>query len=1628
MTKKYTSKKFNKQVDFKDEKDESFYDISFDLPVDEETNRHSSPGTESDLNGSTHKEKPSKWDGFYDEFREKQDVSFEKAKQEQVEFDEKFRQTPDETSSSDTPLPPVAEDSIQKDAANSSMMLDRSIRKVRSLFADFDNYEAPKSNPYKSEVQETLKQRERSFLKKDELLSSQPNRESESPIDFEADQHELEASPKWFERFRQNSTDKKLHSTPPAQSGNLNEVKYEPEQVFEATEANTVDEIIESTKFESIEPLDTEIKKISQPKALKQDHLNKEFPEESAASFSEVNQPEKTLSWYQRLNPFKTPNAHVVTQERNTLDPIDGMPEKVESVSSEILKKDDEKEIPARFKKSVSNEFILDKDYFEALAEPDAEAVPGNTMSSIKDAHEEELMNTQLDQESAQADQSSPSRSSGTSSSSRRRYASDLPSPEEIRKERERRRRLRVQELEQMTTSEEVEQTYKQSYTEWLKDFNKESTKKDATLVEKDKNLGVAPILDSPNQAGEYLGKKIPNESLVQMESHHETIHLSLDKPLIQLEHNVHDSKQSVDSDNLSVNSGPFNETAESFEINAEDKSLTTENEPTKQSISESTVIEEMNPIDDNLSSDPLLPDEQTIDEVTNLLIEEAPIVPELYQTDRQSHLELSDLALPLADMTDPFEAESVSTSENLLMSSTESLNGKSQTPSAALTDETVLTDNLLIDVTDETSSSTDDLAVLGASSQVADVTGSQLLDLTEVRLTAAETDNTHFTVIHEPVNTVDFDEQLAGEVEANILSESIPIYKRKDKKTKEEIYSLATFSTKEKVFFGLNITFNVIKRIGLYIILIGILGGAMAAGAGFGYFANLVSKTPPPTQEEMSTAINRLEQQSTLYYASGDPIANIRADVVRTITSRDEVSSFIIDGLIATEDENFYNHPGVMPKAILRAVIESILTDDGSGGSTLTQQLVKQQLLSPDVTFFRKANEILLALRLENYFTKDQILMAYLNVSPFGRNNNGDNVAGIMKASQGIFGVEPSEVTLNQAAFLVGLPQDPYNYTPYDQMGTLVDDFQAGIDRMHEVLYRMYREEKITKEDYDTALAYDITQDFLPQETRDEQRQSYLYQAMMNGAIEQLMLMNIKEDSYDWKTIYEDVDWYNEYYFAAEEQLRTGGYKVYTTIDKEIYDHLQVSATTYDDQLGVTYDGIYTDPETGAETYYIENVQTGIVVTENKTGKVLGFVAGKDFENNQIDHAFNMRRSPGSTIKPLAVYGPAIEENLINPSTIIPDTEVVYTFNDGTEWRPTNYGGVVSGTFYSARTALMKSDNIPTVRIYEQLLNRKVPIIDYLEKMGFNTVDSYTETDTSNLSFALGGVSSGPTVFEQTRGFSTFANNGQYIDGYYIERIEDTFGNVVFQQNEQAVQVFSEDTNYLMVDMLRDTMDGGSGQTAGGVKNFGGDWIAKSGISENSKDIWFIGSTPAITIGSWIGYDNQYAQHVFDLNDGFDREAVRSQTYWGNIVNDLYAFRPEIFGVDQTFAQPESVQTQTVLQTTGTLPGSVQINNRAYQVTSPTYDDLFKKSNPAQALSFNFMFNAVDADHQTFWAQYAQTADQQRQQQQQQQPASSSSSSSESEESSGDETSSETPPAESTPEGTPPEETPPAE
>ncbi|MEM5591889.1 transglycosylase domain-containing protein [Niallia circulans] len=256
---------------------------------------------------------------------------------------------------------------------------------------------------------------------------------------------------------------------------------------------------------------------------------------------------------------------------------------------------------------------------------------------------------------------------------------------------------------------------------------------------------------------------------------------------------------------------------------------------------------------------------------------------------------------------------------------------------------------------------------------------------------------------------------------------------------------------------------------------------GAFGLGIGAGYFASLVKDEPIRPYTTMQKDIYNYEETSELFFANNEYLGKVPTDLEREEVKIKDVSPYLKDAVIATEDENFYTHNGVVPKAIFRALFQEVANSSTqSGGSTLTQQLIKNQILTNEVSFERKAKEILLALRLEKFFEKDEILEAYLNVSTLGRNSSGRNIAGVQSAANGIFGVDAKDLTLPQAAFIVGLPQSPFGYTPFTQEGKLKKNLEPGLNRMKTVLNRMYDQKKISKQEYDTAMKYDITKDFI--------------------------------------------------------------------------------------------------------------------------------------------------------------------------------------------------------------------------------------------------------------------------------------------------------------------------------------------------------------------------------------------------------------------------------------------------------------------------------------------------------------------------------------------------------------------
>ncbi|MGY3723877.1 penicillin-binding protein [Granulicatella balaenopterae] len=774
---------------------------------------------------------------------------------------------------------------------------------------------------------------------------------------------------------------------------------------------------------------------------------------------------------------------------------------------------------------------------------------------------------------------------------------------------------------------------------------------------------------------------------------------------------------------------------------------------------------------------------------------------------------------------------------------------------------------------------------------------------------------------------------------------------------------------------FKFNIAYSAIKNIFLVVVLFIVLMGCLGGGIGLGYFASLTAHEVPMTPEQMEAAVGNVDLVSTYFYQDGEKVTDVRSDNLRTITRIEDISPYVQDGIIATEDSYFYEHPGIVPKALVRAVLQEFMGSGGakSGGSTLTQQLVKQQILSSEVTFKRKANEILYALRLENYFTKDQILEAYLNVSPFGRNRNGLNVSGIEEAARGVFGVTAKDLTLPQAAYLVGMPQNPIVYTPYTNFATMKDDVSAGINRMKIVLYSMYREHKITKEQYEEALAYDITKDFLPAEEVTTKNQTYLYQALNRETIKIIIEKNAARQKLSYQDIINDRELYSRYYDNAMAELSTAGYRIHTTIDKAVYDAMQNSIQSYGSEIGPTYTDKYIDPNTGETKEKDEMAQNGAVLIENKTGKILGFIAGRDFHQNQVDHAFTTKRSPGSTIKPLLVYAPAIENNIIAPATVIPDTEISILQADGSYWKPTNVGNMISNTWVTARFALTHSYNLPTIKIFQAMLDKGIFAGDYLAKMGIKGIK---EEEYQNLALSIGGTVTGPTVVEQTSAFTTLANKGKYIEQYMIELIEDSNGNIIYQHQSEPVEVFSEATAYIVTDILRGVTHEASYYNVPYNLGYNEDIAAKTGTSEFELDNWYIGYTPEVTLGSWIGYDNAVSttRHAITAADGYGMPTIRSVRNWTHILKSVYDAKPSL-ATGEKFIQPDTVYRTSVLGAVGKIDETKSekdeddkkqpVSNHA---RPSTITDLFKTDFGPDNPNYSFALGATKAELEALW------------------------------------------------------------
>ncbi|HHU19235.1 MAG TPA: penicillin-binding protein [Bacilli bacterium] len=743
--------------------------------------------------------------------------------------------------------------------------------------------------------------------------------------------------------------------------------------------------------------------------------------------------------------------------------------------------------------------------------------------------------------------------------------------------------------------------------------------------------------------------------------------------------------------------------------------------------------------------------------------------------------------------------------------------------------------------------------------------------------------------------------------------------------KLKQIGQGIKTFIDKGMIQRFFRVSYDVIWNIILFFLVIGLLFFFFIGGIGAGYFASLIKDEPLRSSEEMVSAIYNYEETSEIYFANNVFLGEVSSDLHRDVTTLDKVSQDIINGLIATEDEYFETHEGIVPKAILRAVFQEVTGSNvQTGGSTLTQQIIKNQILTNEVSFDRKAKEIVLAMRLENFMEKDEILEAYLNISPFGRNSNGRNIAGIQTAAQGIFGVDADEVNLAQAAFLAGLPQSPIGYSPFTNVGTVKSEegLEAGLSRMETVLSRMLSAGYITEAQYQEALEFDLIGSLAERLPTTYDEYPYLSEEVRRR-VERIFKEKLAlEDGYTLEELESSAELNEQYQIYAARELSQGGYKIHTTINKEIYDKFQEVTANFNnfgrDKIAIVREGNETrtimteDPETEELVPLVQQQQVGAVLRKNDTGAILAFVAGRDFERDNVNFAVGTaRRQVGSTAKPILVYGPAFEEGTLQPGSILPD--VSFTFEGSADpWSPTNF---LSHRFYglvTARTALVQSYNVSTAYGYIDLLANHNPVPDYLVKMGF---DHFPENRYSYASNSLGTFEA--TVEENTSAFSTFSNNGSFTEGYMIEKIETIDGELIYQHSSEPVEVFSPQTSYLMIDVMRDVLTNGTGRTARANLRYPNvDWAGKTGTSDSFVDIWFVATNPNVTLGTWMGYG--YRQ---TLDSSF---STRNQVYWAELVNAATDIDPELMAPTKRFQQPSGLVSRSFSLVSGLQPSEI--------------------------------------------------------------------------------------------------------
>ena len=559
-----------------------------------------------------------------------------------------------------------------------------------------------------------------------------------------------------------------------------------------------------------------------------------------------------------------------------------------------------------------------------------------------------------------------------------------------------------------------------------------------------------------------------------------------------------------------------------------------------------------------------------------------------------------------------------------------------------------------------------------------------------------------------------------------------------------------------------------------------------MLTGIGCGFLTASMNTKPDLANDIQPPA------SSQIYDINGNEIANVHAAENRRPVKISQVPKDLQNAFVAVEDNRFYEHMGVDPRGIMRALWSNVRGQAISeGGSTITQQLAKNAYLTQERTMKRKVQEVFLALQLERQYTKQEILELYLNQIYFGQ-----GAYGVQAAARTYFGKNVEDLDLNECAMLAGIPKSPNYYSPTSNLQAAEERKAVVLDQMEKYGYINASQASKTKKEELKLVK--------PSNASETTEASYFIDYVTQKLI----------DKYGADAVYKD------------------GLKIYTTIDMDMQRAAEAAMKAL--------------PTYNKDGNGIEQPQGALVAIDPHNGHVKAMVGGRG--TDQFNRATMAERQPGSAFKPF-VFAAALENNF-TPNTVINDSPVKIG-----DWEPQNYDRSFSGKV-SLREVARNSLNVPTVKIAQKLGIDK-PIY-YAQEMGITTFVLEGAQNDRNLATCLGGLTKGVTPLELTSAYGTFANKGIHVEPVVIVKVLDRNGKVMEQAEEKQRSVISENSAAELTSMLQTVIQKGTGTHA----NIGRPAAGKTGTTSDYHDAWFVGYTPDLVAGVWIGNDDNASLH----------------------------------------------------------------------------------------------------------------------------------------------------------------------